>query len=301
MRIGKNDIDISNTDKVFFPDADITKGDLINYYSEIGKLMLKHIKDRPLTMHRFPDGIEKDGFYQKDASDYFPDWIQTKTVEKEGGTVRHVVCNDTSTLVYIANLGCITPHIWLSRIDNLQKPDRMIFDLDPADGGFEQVRKTAGCFRRILADELGLISYLMTTGSRGLHVVVPVKPEFDFDDIREFAKGVTHVLASRYPDELTTEIRKEKRGGRLFLDIARNAYAQTAVAPYSVRAKPGAPVATPIDWDELEGPDINPRKYNTRNIFRRLSQKEDPWAEMSRHARSISKANETLKGIKNGS
>ncbi|MBD3233606.1 MAG: ATP-dependent DNA ligase [candidate division Zixibacteria bacterium] len=290
MKIGKYEIEISNSDKVFFPDDGITKGDLVNYYAEIGDTMLKYTKDRAIAMLRFPDGIDGEGFYQKDASDYFPDWIETENISKKGGTVNHVVCNNADTLVYIANQGCITPHIWLSKIGNLNNPDRLIFDLDPSEGGFKQVREAAEIIRDFLTEELELIAYVMTTGSKGLHVVTPLKPELDFDKVRGFARDVADILAERFSDKLTAEISKEKRKGRLFLDTARNAYAQTAVTPYSVRPKPGAPVATPIEWDELKKSELGAQSYNIKNIFRRLSQKEDPWAKMDSRARSLKKS-----------
>ncbi len=290
MRIGKYEIEISNFDKVFFPDDGITKGDLVNYYAEIGDIMLRYMKDRAIAMLRFPDGIEGGGFYQKDASDYFPDWIETESISKKGGTVNHVLCNNAAALVYIANQGCITPHIWLSKVEKLDNPDRLIFDLDPSEGGFKQVREAAAIIRDFLTDELDLIAYVMTTGSKGLHVVTPLKPELDFDKVRGFAGNVADILANRHPDKLTAQIRKEKRRGRLFLDTARNAYAQTAVAPYSVRPKAGAPVATPIEWDELKKSGLNPQSYTIKNIFRRLSQKDDPWAKMDSHARSLKKS-----------
>ncbi|MBD3167933.1 MAG: ATP-dependent DNA ligase [candidate division Zixibacteria bacterium] len=298
VKIGKHDIDISNEEKTLFPDAGISKGDMIGYYSKISGVMLRHIEDRPITMHRYPDGIEGEGFYQKDASDYFPDWIRTATVKKQGGQLDHVVCNDIATLIYIANQGCITPHVWLSKVDSLLVPDRLIFDLDPPDGGFGKVGKAAERLRKMLADELNLLPFVMTTGSKGLHVVVPVKPENDFDTVRDFAKGIAEILSSRFPGELTTEIRKDKRNGRLYLDIARNAYAQTAVAPYSIRAIPGAPVATPLDWDELSTTGINSQKYNVGNMFRRMAQKDDPWANISKHARSLNAPIEKLKEMR---
>lgn len=295
MAFGRYKVELSNTDKVFFPDAGITKGELIEYYRQVAETMLPYLRGRPVTMRRFPDGVEGEGFYQKDAPDYFPDWIERVRVEKEDGTVDHVVCGKAADLVYLANQACITPHVWLSRVDRLDNPDLMIFDLDPPDGGFADVRFAARATRELL-EELGLSPFAQTTGSRGVHVVIPLDRSSDFDTVRSFAQGVAEVLAGRAPDRLTTERYKEKRGNRVFLDTARNAYAQTFVAPYSVRPKPGAPVATPIDWDELGR--VGPQTYNIRNVFRRLGQVDDPWSGIRRHARSLKQPQRRLDALR---
>lgn len=297
---GKYKVDLSNTDKIIFPDEGITKGDLIEYYRKIANVMLPHVEDRPLTLHRFPDGINGEGFYQKEASDYFPEWIEKLPVKKkEDGETHYVICNNEATLVYLANQASITPHVWLSRKNRLEKPDRLIFDLDPPEGNdFSAVRRAAITLRKFLDNEVGLTSFVMTTGSRGLHLAVPIKASQDFDAVRSFAQKVAKIVAQRNPDSLTTEIRKEKRKGRIFLDTARNAYAQTAVAPYSVRPKPGAPVATPLDWDELSEDHLNAQSYRIRNIFRRLAQKPDPWKQINRHRVSLPKAVDILNSIR---
>jgi bifunctional non-homologous end joining protein LigD len=279
---------------LFFPDDGFTKGDLIDYYDRIGDRMLPHLKDRPLMMHRFPDGIAGKDFYHKETPDYFPDWIETVSVKKEGGRVNHVVCANRATLVYLADQACITPHVWLSRRDRLNHPDRLVFDLDPPGEDFAPVRQAAFYIRDLL-DELDLESFLMTTGSRGLHVVVPLNRQDNFDTVRGFAQQLAETLAERHPDELTVEPRKNKRGGRLYLDTARNSYAQTAVAPYSVRAKNGAPVATPLKWHELKNRKLTARTYTINNIFRRLgSEDDDPWQGLNRRGKSLDKAGRKL-------
>ncbi|MGD2065106.1 MAG: non-homologous end-joining DNA ligase [Dehalococcoidia bacterium] len=296
MRIGDYTIELSNTDKVLFPLHEITKGDLIDYYHKIAKVMLPYLKGRPITMHRFPDGIDGEGFYQQDISDYFPDWIERTTVKKEGGRVTHVICQNAATLVYLANQACITPHAWLSRKDRLNHPDLMIFDLDPPADDFEPVRHAAQLLKKFL-DELGIESFVKTTGSKGLHVVVPLDKSVDFEEGRGFARSVAIALAEREPAKLTTEQRKEKRKGRVFLDYLRNSYGQTAVAPYAVRAKQGAPIAVPIEWDELGDRNLMSQSYNTKNIFRRLSQKKDPWEGIWRKANSVDKAKQRIRDI----
>jgi bifunctional non-homologous end joining protein LigD len=285
VRIGRRALSLSSLDKVLFPDVGVTKGDLIEHYRRVAARMVPHMKGRPVSMQRYPDGIEKEGFYQKDAPDYFPDWIRRVTVEKKGGTVEHAICDDAATLVYLANQNCITPHVWLSRADRLHHPDRLIFDLDPPGEDFDDVRFAAGAVRELLR-ELGLDPFPMTTGGRGLHLLMPLDRRADFDVVRDFARDVAEVLARRHPDRLTTEARKNKRRGRLFLDIMRNSYAQTAVPPYAVRAKAGAPVAVPIAWREVSDPGLTGSRWNTRNVASRL-RKKDPWQGLSRHARSL--------------
>lgn len=297
LRFGRYAVEVSNRDKVLFPDAGVTKGDLVDYYRRIAERMVPHLEERPVAMQRFPDGIDAEGFYQKDAPDYFPDWIERVTVEKEGGTVTHVVCRNEATLVYLANQAVVTPHVWLSRVDDLHRPDRMIFDLDPPGVDFEPVRSAARALRGLL-DELGLVAWPLVTGGRGLHVVVPLRRGERFDSVRGFARGVAEVLASREPDRFTTETRKAKRRGRLFLDYLRNAYAQTAVPPFAVRPRPGAPVAVPLDWDDVDDPGLRGDAYTVGNVFRRLSQTDDPWRGMARHARSLDRPRERLEGLR---
>lgn len=288
--IGGHTIEIGNADKVFYPDAGITKGEVVGYYEQVAGAMLPHVHDRPVSMQRFPDGIAGEGFFQKDVPDYFPPWIATVAVGTETGkTVHHALIQNAATLVYLAEQACLTPHIWLSRADHLHHPDRVIFDLDPPDSDFGRVREAAHAVRGLL-EELGLPAFVMTTGSRGLHVVTPLDRRAGFDTVRAFARRAADLLARRHPDHLTTETRLDRRDRRLFLDYLRNAYAQTSVAPYALRAKPGAPVATPLEWSELDAKDMGSRRYTLRNLFRRLGQKSDPWADIDRHARSLAEA-----------
>lgn len=288
-------ITLSSVDKVLFPEEGITKGELVDYYQRIAEYMLPYLRDRPVTMERYPDGLDGTGFYQKEVPDYFPGWIERVTihVEETATDQEQVVCTNTATLVFLGNQACITPHIWLSRKDRLDYPDKLIFDLDPAQNDFASVRQAARDLHTLL-NEVNLISFVMTTGSRGLHVVVPLDRHADFDEVRDFAHKLADVLAKRHPERLTTAQRKQKREGRLFLDYLRNAYAQNSVTPYAVRALPGAPVATPLDWHELHDPDLHAQRYTVANIFRRLGQKEDPWREMMNHAQSLKEPRKNL-------
>lgn len=293
IEVGDREVAISSPDKVLFPGDGITKFEMAEYYRKVAEVALRHYRDRALSMHRYPDGIDSDDFFQKNISDYFPDWIDRATLPKKDGEVTHVVANNAATLVYLANQACITPHLALSRVDRPKNPDRMIFDLDPSDDDFDKVRETARRLREFLED-LKLTAFVQTTGSRGLHVLVPLDREADFDDVRDFSHRVCRTLAERHADLMTVEQRKAKRGNRVFLDDLRNAYGQTSVAPYAVRARPGAPIATPLAWREVGEGALTPRKYRIGNIFRRLGQREDPWADIARHAQGLEAARERL-------
>ncbi|NMT63537.1 non-homologous end-joining DNA ligase [Marinobacter orientalis] len=298
---GGYEVELSHTDKPFFPDAGITKGDLLAYHERIADIMIPHIEERPLTLNRFPDGIGEDGFFQQARGDYFPDWLDTLAVDHGGsiGRVQHVLANRQASLVYLVNQGTVTFHSWLSTASHLKAPDQVIFDLDPPGDDFEPVRQAA----RLVAEgmrQCGLTPFVKTTGSRGLHVVAPLKPEAGFDRVRSLSQELAQALADAYPEQLTTEQRKHKRRGRLYLDIMRNAFGQTAVAPYSVRAKPEAPIATPLEWDELDDQKLGPQRFTLANIFRRMAQREDPWRNMQQKAVSIQTFQEGISDLKGG-
>ena len=284
-KVGSRTLELSNLEKILFPADGITKGAIVDYYDSICSWILPHLKNRPLVLQRFPDGIDKFGFYQKQTSEHFPDWIETVRVAKEGGEQDLVVCNDRATLLYLANLAALTLHPWLSTAARVRYPDMLVVDLDPPSGQFEQARSAAR-FCRKLFDELELPVFLKTTGSKGLHLVVPLNGKDDFDAVRDLATDMMQVLATRHPEELTTEHRKAKRRGRVYLDIARNAYAQTAVAAYSVRAMPGGPVSAPIEWDELRRKSLDSNSYTIANVLRHV-QTNDPWADMKRRRCSV--------------
>jgi bifunctional non-homologous end joining protein LigD len=286
-------VEITHPDRVLFPDDGITKGDLVDYYAEVADVMVRHLKGRPLTLWRYPRGIGRQGFVQQDLGGALPDWMASAEVAKQGGMVVHPVVDRREALIWLANQNAITPHTWLSRRDRLDEPDQVIFDLDPTTTDFAAVRAAARALADVL-DDLGLSAYLKTTGSRGLHVVAPLRRGPDFDTVRQFARDVAEVVAADDPKRRTVEVRKDKRGGRVYLDVMRNAYAQTAVAPYSVRARAGAPVATPLEWDELDTRGLRADRFTIRDVPKRLSGQRDPWADMSRHARSLSGRAERL-------
>ncbi|OMC26821.1 ATP-dependent DNA ligase [Mycobacterium colombiense] len=286
-------IEITHPDRVMFGKDGITKRDLADYYGEVAETMLPHLMGRALTVQRFPRGIGEKGFVQQDFAETLPDWMSGVEVDKEGGTLVHPLAERPEALRWLANQSCITLHVWQSRQANLHRPDRLVFDLDPSDADFAAVRATARAVADVL-DDLGLARYLQTTGSRGLHVVVPLRPETDFDTVRQFARDVAEVVAADDEAHRTVEARKDKRDGRIYLDVMRNAYAQTAVAPYSVRARSGAPVATPLEWDELDSRGMRADRFSIRDVPNRVVGQGDPWAGMFRHARSLTGPRERL-------
>ena len=281
MRVGRREVNLTHPGKVLFPDDGITKEDLAVYYRDAAPRMVPLVHDRPVSLQRFNDGIKRPGFFQKNVEKGAPPWVKRVRVGKHGGSVNHVLANDAPTLVWLANQNCITPHVWLSRADKLERPDRMIFDLDPdADEGFALVRRTARELGDVLR-EAGVEPFAMLTGSRGIHVVVALQRRYSFEQVRDAAVAVGSELVARRPKDLTMEFYKRKRDGRLFVDVNRNAYAATAVPPYGVRPRPGAPVATPLAWDELSDRRLKAQRYTIRTV---LDRDPDVWAGLRRTA-----------------
>lgn len=278
QRIFSRSIDISNVDKVFFPDAGLTKGALLDYHVRVAELMLPHVRDRPVAVKRYPDGLDGQGFFQKNAGSHFPDWIRRQELPKrDGGSLDHVIVDEPATLVYLADQGTIEFHPWLSEAGDLEHPVELVLDLDPPDDSEVAAVRAAAGYVRDLLDELEVVGRIKTSGSAGFHVHVPLDGSAGWDASSRLARALAEAVCERHPEELTTSQRKEARTGRVFVDWLRNGYGQTSVAAYSVRARPGAPVATPIGWDELDR--VEPRSYDVRNLFRRLGQRADPWQE----------------------
>lgn len=293
IRAGRRTIEITNPNKVLFPADGFTKADLVSYYESVAAVMVPHVKNRLATMERFPDGIAAHRFYNKNAPKYFPDWIDRVTVPKKGGSVSHVVINDAATLVYLAQQACITPHVSMLRVDDLQHPDQLMIDLDPSTDDFSIVRETALDLRGVL-DDLGLFSVVKTSGSRGLHIVVPLDRSAEAEFVRAFARDLAESLALRNPKKVTIETSKKERGDRLFVDWMRNSPGQTAVAPYGVRARSGAPVAMPLHWSEVESKRLDPRAWTIKSAIPRAVDEPDPWHGWRRRARSLDRARSRL-------
>jgi bifunctional non-homologous end joining protein LigD len=280
---------LSNLDKIWFPQSKITKGDILDYYSQAAHYIIPHVKNHLLTMQRFPGGINEESFYQKNAGSYFPSWIKTVPVAKhEGGNVDYVVCNNAATLIYLANQGALTLHAWLSQASKLYYPDRMIFDLDPSVNDFSRVRKAALLIKAMF-DELNIPNFAMTTGSRGMHVYIPLKRVHTFDEIGDFAHAVGKRMIQEAPKEFTLEVRKNKRGSKIFIDTLRNRYSATSVAPYSVRPYEKAPVAAPLHWEEVNDSKLTSQKFTINNVLARLKSEGDPWQGIDDQAVSLKK------------
>jgi bifunctional non-homologous end joining protein LigD len=246
--------------------------------------MLPHVRGRPVSLQRFNGGIHGEGFFQKDLQRSAPEWVRRVRVAKKGGTVCHALADDAATLVWLAGQNAVTPHVWTSRADRLDRPDRIVWDLDPARDDFGLVRRTALELGELLR-QAGCEPFAMTTGSRGVHVVVPVRRRHTFEAARDAALAVATELVARRPDDLTTEFYKRKRGDRLFVDVNRNGWAMTAVPPYAVRPRDGAPVATPLRWDELEDPQLRADRWGLRTVLGRLEALGgDPWAGIGQAA-----------------
>jgi bifunctional non-homologous end joining protein LigD len=294
ISIDGHKMEITNLDKVLYPGEGITKGELIEYYARVAGVMLPHVRGRLVTMRRFPGGVRGEKFYQKSAPEYFPEFVNRVPVRfRDAGEQIYMTCENRATLVYLANLAVI-PHVWTSRVDRLHYPDRLVFDLDPPDHEFEPVRYAALILREVLK-ELGLEPFVTATGSRGAHVVVPLDRKARNEEVTRFASGVADYMAEMAPEQITTEMNREKRGGRLFVDVFRNSFAQTSVAPYAAREYPGAPVAAPLSWEELADKSVNSRTFTIKNILPRLGKKKDPWKEIFRKRFSVEKAAKRLK------
>ncbi len=289
VNFGGPDVELTNLDKVLFPEEGITKGEFIGYYEKIAPVMLPHIKGRLISMQRFPEGAADQKFFQKQAPQYFPEWVNRVHVNlRHERHKTYITCDNKETLVYLANLACI-PHVWLSRVSSNNYPDRLIFDLDPPEdnAGAEPVRYAALILKEVLGG-IGVEPFLLATGGRGFHVVVPLDGSADFKQAFAFARQVGGALVELAPEQLTMEFAKGKRAARVFIDIFRNAFAQTAIAPYAVKASPAANVATPVLWRELSGKTpVTPSSFNIRNIFKRLSRKGDIWKDIDSKPYSI--------------
>ncbi len=285
---------ITHPEKLLFPDDGITKGDLAAYYEAMAPMIIPHIKGRPITMERYPSGIGKKGFWQKDVSKGFPDWLERVEVPKKDGVVHHPVITDERSLLWVTNQNTITQHVWISRIPDLYYPDICVFDLDPSTDDVDAVRAAAIGLRNLL-DELGLPSWVKTSGSKGFHIVVPLDGKSKMGDVARFANTVGRVFVSHAPDHLTQEFNKVDRKGRIYVDTGRNGYSATFAAAYTVRAKRGAPVSAPCTWEEIEKGKVAPDTFNLRNMPARIKKAGDLWADMLRQRPSLKKPVERLK------
>jgi bifunctional non-homologous end joining protein LigD len=287
---------ITHPEKIMFPGDGITKGELAAYYEAIAPVMLPHLRRRPITMERFHRGIGAPGFFQKDVVKGFPEWLKRVEVPKHGGTVHHPIANDTRSLLWLANQNSVTIHVWPSRTPNLYNPDVCVFDLDPATEDDPDVLRAAALNLRDLLTELGLPSWIKTSGSKGFHIVVPLDGKSDFGTVARFAHHVGSILVQRDPDHLTQEFSKVDRGGRILVDTGRNGYSATFAAAYTVRARSGAPVSAPCTWEEVERGEVHPKSFTLRTMGQRVAEVGDLWFELLRKKRSLRGPLERLSG-----
>lgn len=276
-KIGKQEVKLTNQNKIYFPKDEVTKGDLVAYYQSVAKYILPHIKDRPQSMNRFPNGIEGMSFYQKDASDETPSWVQTHEVYSESNdkNINYIICNDKATMAYLNNLGCIEFNVWTSRIKSIEKPDYLVLDLDPSDNNtFDEVIETALMVKKI-ADKAKIDAYCKTSGSSGLHVYFPAGAKYTFDQIKDFAHIMMQMVQQELPEITTLERALQKRDkNKIYLDYLQNRRGQTLASVYSLRPKKGAPVSMPLEWNEVK-PGLKPTDFNIENALERIEKKGD--------------------------
>lgn len=294
VHAGGREIAVSHPGRIYFPKDNYTKRDVLEHYARVGEAMAGVTSSRALALRRYPRGIAEKGFFQKRVSSYFPDWVPRASLPISDGVLEYAVGGDAAGLVWLASIGTIEFHAMLSRIDKPHAPDQIIFDIDPPVDYCDEVRLAALGLKAIL-DDLGLTSFVKSTGSRGFHVIVPVLRRYDFDHTRAFAKRVAARLMEEQPGALTLELRKASRGERILVDVWRNGYGQTAIAPYSLRARHGAPVAVPLGWDELASPDIHPRAVTLANFASHVGAIMAAWPARLGPARPIGAAWKALK------
>jgi bifunctional non-homologous end joining protein LigD len=288
---------ITHPEKVLFPDDGITKGELAAYYEAIAPVMLAHISARPITMERYPAGIDKKGFWQKDVSKGFPSWLERIAVPKKDGTVHHPLVSDTRSLLWVTNQNTITQHVWTSRVPNLYYPDVCVFDLDPSKEDEPDELRAAALEVRDLLKELGLVTWVKTSGSKGFHILVSLDGSARMGEVARFAHAVGALLVAQQPARFTQEFSKADRGGRILVDTGRNGYSATFAAAYTVRAKRGAPISAPCTWTEVERGEVQPRTFTLRTMPDRVATVGDLWSDLHKRGSSLRRPIERLKKL----
>ncbi|KIX84866.1 hypothetical protein J120_05070 [candidate division TM6 bacterium JCVI TM6SC1] len=290
MKVGNRIIEITHPDKIMFSDPTITKKEVIDYYHAIAKYMVPFLKDRVLTVQAFPEGVMHQGFYQKNVQSHYLSWIPTITIDKkDGGSTQYAIGINQAELVYLANQNCVVFHPWLSRVDKLDFPDKIVFDLDPSIDDFSAVQHAALVAKHVL-EECGLVPFVMTTGSRGMHVVTPLRRLYTFEQVSDIARIIAERIVSYDPQTFTVEIRKDARKSKVFIDSLRNNSGATAVCPYSLRPRPGAPVATPITWAQATDKTLTSQQYNLYTVGHKLKKDGCAWKDFKRYAQTLVKA-----------
>lgn len=295
VKIGKHAVTISNRQKIYWPDEGYTKGDVIDYYDKIADHILPHLKGRPLSLKRNPNGIKDSGFYHKDAGENAPAYVDVFKVKSESNNkiIDYIVCNNKATLLYVANLGCIEINPWNSTMKKPGHPTWMVIDIDPSDKNtFAEVVDTALAVKMIL-DKAGMTSYCKTSGSSGLHVYTPLKSKYDYVTVKDFALIIASLVQEQLPETTTLERSLSKRGPKIYIDYLQNRTGQTLASVYSLRPVPGASVSTPLEWKEVNHK-LSPKQFTIENIFQRLKRKGDIFLPVLSEANSIDKALKAL-------
>jgi len=297
VKVGDAVVSLTHLDKVYWPDEGYTKGDLIKYYFEVASYILPYLKDRPLIMKRYPNGITGSFFHQHDVNEA-PDYVRTETLEvEEGHEVDYIIGDDKATLLYMANLGAIERHPWHSRVSNLDHPDWFVFDLDPQGVEWEEICDVALSCKEIL-DSLGLDSYAKTSGSRGIHIYVPIKPIYAYEEVADFALSVAQLVEQANPNVATLERSlKKRKKARIYVDHMQNARGKSVVAPYSVRPKPGATVSAPLEWSEVKRQKMTIADFTIKNMLERLKRKGDLFKEVLTNRQKLDRAMDNLKSL----
>lgn len=267
------DLKLTNLDKIFWPREGYTKGDLIDYYEKISEYILPHLKDRPESLHRFPNGTKDKGFYQKNVSDLNIDWAKTVKIKHGNEKVEYFLCQDKKSLLYLVNLGCIEMNPWLSKVESLEKPDFLVIDLDPLNVSFNKVVKTALAVKEVLGD-LGIRGYPKTSGATGMHIYIPLGAKFTYELSKKLGKIIAILTHQKLPDITSIERSPSERIGKVYIDYLQNSESQTVAAPYSVRPVPGASVSAPLEWHEVND-SLKPNSFNIKSMPKRLKQKGD--------------------------
>lgn len=291
IKIGKHVVTISNRQKIYWPDEGFTKGDVIDYYNKMADLILPHLKGRPLSLKRNPNGIKDSGFYHKDAGENAPEYVDVFKVRSESSDkiIDYIVCNNKATLLYVANLGCIEINPWNSITNKPGHPTWMVIDIDPSDKNkFTEVVDTALATKMIL-DKAGMKSYCKTSGASGLHVYIPLKNKYDYETVRDFSNIIASLVQEQLPGITTLERSLSKRGPKIYIDYLQNRTGQTLASVYSLRPVTGASVSAPLEWKEVNHK-LNPKQFTIENIFRRVKKKGDIFLPVLNESNSIEKA-----------
>lgn len=295
VRVDEIDVQLTNLDKVYWPDEKYTKFDLLKYYYTISKTLLPYLEDRPLILKRYPNGIKSMMFYQHNV-DNPPDFLQThERIDSDGKRVRYAIANDLASLLYIVNLGTITQNPWFSRVQSISKPDYFAFDLDPGDTAtFEQVKKIALEVKTVLA-EVGLKGYPKTSGSTGIHIYVPIKREVTYKQLVPFAKKLATIVAERHPDDATVRrMTSDRKSHEVYVDYLQNIEGKSLAAAYAVREKPGATVSAPLEWKEITKK-LSIEQFTIKNMPARLKKKGDLFKDVLKKPQSLTAAMKTVR------